>query len=86
MESLCAIIDSLDYVITIDNINAQIAGALGIKTFVITPYNNENFIFSNLNKEKCDWYPSINVNYINNHSNYNKKLRNIIKKIELKIK
>ena len=88
LESLCAIIDSLDCVITIDNINAQISGALGVKTFVITPYNNENFIFSKLNKDKCDWYPSMNVNYINtnNHSNYNKKLINLIKKIKLKIK
>ena len=73
LERLCAIIDSLDYEITIDNINAQISGALGIKTFVITSYNNENFIFSNLNKAKCDWYPSMNVNYINTNNLYSKK-------------
>ena len=81
-ESLIALIDSLDFVVTIDNINAQIAGLLRKKTFVITPFNNEYMLYSRSNLGKCDWYPNTKIFYTNlKKTNINNQIKKIIKLI-----
>jgi len=82
---LAALIDSLDIVITIDNITTHLSGSLGKKTYVITPYTNEYILYSRSNSGRCDWYPSSEIFYINpDHSDINKTI-NKINKIILKI-
>ena len=80
IESLIALIDCLDSIITIDNINVQIAGLLGKKTFVITPYNNEYILYSRSNLGNCDWYPLNKIYYLNmNKTNINKEFNKILR-------
>ena len=63
LDGLFSLIDSMDVIITIDNINLQVAGALGKKTFVITPYTNQSFLWSKSNLGQIDWYPSVETIY-----------------------
>ena len=82
IESLIALIDCLDSIITIDNINVQIAGLLGKKTFVITPYNNEYILYSRSNFGNCDWYPLNKIYYLNmNKTNIKKEFNKILREL-----
>ena len=82
-ESLTALIDSLDMVITIDNVTTHLSGSLGKKTYVITPYTNEYILYSRSNSGRCDWYPSFEIFYINpDHSDINKTINKINKRLK----
>jgi len=72
LDGLFSLIDSMDIIITIDNINLQIAGALGKKTFVITPHTNQAFLWSKSNLGKIDWYPTVDTFYT--ESNFSNKI------------
>ena len=60
LESLAALISNCDLVITVSNVNAHFAGALGIKTLLITPFNyGRLWYWSDKNYSK--WYPSVKI-------------------------
>ncbi len=50
---------NLDIVITIDSVVAHLAGALGIKTFLMLPYLNEWRWFDD--EKKTPWYDSVEI-------------------------
>ena len=81
-DSLIALIDCLDLVITIDNINLQIAGLLEKMTYVITPFNNEYILYSKSNEGVCDWYHNTKIFYLDIFKKNTKSIFNqIIKRI-----
>lgn len=61
LESLIALISCCDVIITISNVTAHLAGSLGIKTYLLAPYNYGRFWYWS-DKKKSKWYPSIEIN------------------------
>jgi ADP-heptose:LPS heptosyltransferase len=61
IDSLFSLIDACDFVITISNINAHIAGALGKKTFLLAPFSKGRLWYWHDGLEHSLWYPSIQI-------------------------
>jgi Tfp pilus assembly protein PilF len=53
------ILNNMDYVISIDTSVAHLAGALGIKTFLLLPFSADHRWF--VDKTDSPWYPSIEI-------------------------
>ena len=52
---------NLDLFITVSNSTAHLAGALGVKTLLIKPFNQATFFYWNQHTNKTPWYPSIHL-------------------------
>jgi len=78
-ESVAAMISSCDLVITISNVTAHLAGALGVKTILLVPFSHGRlWYWSDIGQSK--WYPSINIvrqKHINNWNDSLKQLREL---------
>jgi tetratricopeptide (TPR) repeat protein len=61
IDSLFSLIDACDFVITISNINAHIAGALGKKTFLLAPFSKGRIWYWHDSLKHSLWYPSIQI-------------------------
>ncbi len=60
IDGVASLIKSCDFVITVSNSNAHISGKLGVKTFLLLPYNDGKLWYWGLNADKdVVWYPSI---------------------------
>jgi tetratricopeptide (TPR) repeat protein len=59
IDGLTSLIDACDVVVTISNVTAHIAGALGKKTFLLLPYSKGRIWYWFDGDEKSIWYPSI---------------------------
>ena len=46
----------MDAVVTTPNVNVHFAGSIGKKCIVISPFDNELFLYPELNDGKCEWY------------------------------
>ena len=56
-----SLLKNLDLFITVSNSTAHLAGALGIKTLLIKPFNQATFFYWNQYTNKTPWYPSIDL-------------------------
>ncbi|QDC70842.1 tetratricopeptide repeat protein [Candidatus Methylopumilus universalis] len=61
IDSLCSLIDACDFIVTISNINAHVAGALGKKTFLLAPFSRGRHWYWHDNLTKSLWYPSVEI-------------------------
>ena len=61
LDNLAALLKNIDIFITISNSTAHLAGALGIKTFLIKPSNHALFHYWNQPNERSPWYNSIQL-------------------------
>jgi hypothetical protein len=61
LNGLISLIDVCDFVITISNTNAHIAGSLGKKTFLLLPKGKGRLWYWISNKGRSVWYPKIDV-------------------------
>ena len=61
LNGLISLIDVCDFVITISNTNAHIAGSLGKKTFLLLPKGKGRLWYWISNKGRSVWYPKIEV-------------------------
>ena len=61
IDSLFSLIDACDFVITISNINAHIAGALGKKTFLLAPFSKGRIWYWHDGLRRSLWYPSVEI-------------------------
>ncbi len=68
---LGSLLKNLDLFITVSNSTAHLAGALGVKTLLIRPFNQATFFYWNQNSNKTPWYPSIEL--LNSEIIHNKK-------------
>jgi ADP-heptose:LPS heptosyltransferase len=62
IDGLASLIDVCDFIVTISNVTAHIAGALGKKVFLMLPYSGAGKMWywhESLNKSL--WYPSIQI-------------------------
>lgn len=61
IDSLCSLIDACDFIITISNLNAHIAGALGKKTFLLAPFSRGRHWYWHEKVSRSLWYPSVEI-------------------------
>ena len=56
IDDTISLIHCLDAVVTTPNVNVHFAGSIGKKCIVISPFDNELFLYSKLNDGKSEWY------------------------------
>ena len=56
-----SILKNIDLFITVSNSTAHLAGALGVKTLLIKPFNQATFHYWNQSNNKTPWYESIEL-------------------------
>jgi Flp pilus assembly protein TadD len=61
LNSLSSLIDVCDFIITISNTTAHMAGSLGKKTFLLLPKGKGRLWYWMSNKGRSVWYPSIEI-------------------------
>lgn len=75
-EDTAAALKNLDVLITVDTAIAHLAGALGVKTFLILPYCPDWRWFDNT--EKTEWYDSIRIFKQKHHDDWNNVFESIL--------
>ena len=58
---IASLLKNLDLFITVSNSTAHLAGALGVKTLLIKPFNQATFFYWHQKTNKTPWYPSIDL-------------------------
>jgi tetratricopeptide (TPR) repeat protein len=61
IDGLVSLIDACDFVVTISNVTAHIAGALGKKVFLMVPYSKGRCWYWHDGLKQSLWYPSIQI-------------------------
>lgn len=61
IDGLTSLIDACDFVVTISNVTAHIAGGLGKETYLLIPYSAGKIWYWHENDEVSIWYPSIKI-------------------------
>ena len=62
ISGLSQLINSCDFIVTISNVTAHLAGACGKKTFLMLPKNNgKMWYWSKDENSKSIWYPSVHI-------------------------
>jgi ADP-heptose:LPS heptosyltransferase len=84
IESLCSIIDACDFVVTISNINAHLAGALGKETYLLSAKGKAKHFYWQQNQEENLWYPSVKIFEQSNFGDWSIPIDKIVELIKLK--
>ena len=58
---IASILKNIDLFITVSNSTAHLAGALGVKTLLIKPFNQATFHYWNQPTNRTPWYESIEL-------------------------
>jgi tetratricopeptide (TPR) repeat protein len=74
LSKICALLKNLDIFITVSNSTAHLAGALGVKTWLIKPKNHATFHYWNQPKNTTPWYDSITILSANSNANLIKRI------------
>ena len=61
IEGITSLIDACDFIITVSNTNAHIAGALGKKTLLLLPKGKGRLWYWSSNKNNSSWYSSVEI-------------------------
>jgi len=61
IDGLAALISACDFVVTVSNTTAHLAGALGIPTWVLVPRGNARLWYWFTDKDHCPWYPHVQL-------------------------
>lgn len=80
LESLASLISACDIVVTISNVTAHLAGALGVKTFLLAPYGYGRFWYWSDDGESR-WYPSVNIIRQTDQFTWDKSFEKLLKYI-----
>ena len=81
IESLASLIDACDFIVSSSNVTAHLAGALGKKTYLLTPFSKGRIWYWHHNHKKSIWYPSINNYYQSNLVSWADPIENLSKDI-----
>ena len=61
IDSLFSLVDACDFVITSSNINAHVAGAIGIRTLLLVPFSRGRHWYWHNQVNYSLWYPSVEI-------------------------
>ena len=67
IDDVISLIYCLDVVVTTPNVNVHFAGSIGKKCVVVSPFDNEFFLYSKLNDGKCEWYKNQKTFIVNDN-------------------
>ena len=76
-----SLLKNIDILVTIDTSIAHLAGALGIKTFLLLPYDSEWRWFTD--EEKTPWYDSIKIFKQKNTNDWKEVIQRVKDEIQL---
>jgi len=82
INGVTSLVDLCDFIITISNTNAHIAGALGKKTFLLLPRGKGRFWYWNAYNEKSLWYPSIEIIEQNSPGQWKPVINKLLNKLK----
>ena len=74
VDSLLALIDACDVVVTTSNVTAHLAGAIGKRSAVLVPYSNGRIWYWHDNDQDSFWYPSLRLFYQDNPLSWQQQL------------
>jgi tetratricopeptide (TPR) repeat protein len=66
VESLLALIDACDVIVTTSNVTAHLAGSIGKRAVVLVPHSTGKIWYWHENDEYSFWYPSLKLFYQDN--------------------
>jgi len=75
IDSLTSLINACDFVITSSNLTAHLAGAIGKKTFLITPKSFGKIWYWQSNSDHALWYPSVIIHSQKEDNNWQDPIR-----------
>ena len=81
IDGLASLIDACDFVVTISNVTAHIAGALGKKVFLMVPYSKGRCWYWHDGLKQSLWYPSIQIFTQNEAGDWSLPINEIKEKI-----
>ena len=58
---MASLIDACDFIVTISNVTAHIAGALGKKVFLMVPYEKGRIWYWHDGLKTSLWYPTVEI-------------------------
>jgi len=82
LNGVTSLIDACDFIITVSNTNAHIAGALGKKTFLLLPKGKGKLWYWSSLRNKSIWYPSIEIIEQNRPGEWEPVIDNLSKSVE----
>ena len=81
IDGLASLIAACDEVVSIDNINLHLAGAIGVKTNILL--SHKCYWYHGVDDEKSYWYPSVTFFRQENPDEWDTPLKEIKKKIKI---
>ena len=81
IDGLASLIDACDFIVTISNVTAHIAGALGKKVFLMVPYEKGKIWYWHDDVKLSLWYPSIEIFTQNETGDWTKPISDIKEKL-----
>ena len=81
IDGLASLIDACNFVVTISNVTAHIAGALGKKVFLMVPYSKGRCWYWHNDLKQSLWYPSIQIFSQSEAGNWSLPINEIKEKI-----
>ena len=83
IDGVASLIKSCDIIITVSNSNAHISGKLGVKTFLLLPFNDGKLWYWGMNTDTdIIWYPSIEPIRMNKENDWNSCISKLNEKLE----
>ena len=76
IDGLASLICACDFIVTISNVTAHIAGALGKKVFLLVPYEKGKIWYWHENDTNSFWYPSLRLFYQDNPQTWESAIKN----------
>jgi ADP-heptose:LPS heptosyltransferase len=61
LDGLTSLVDACDYIVTISNVTAHIAGALHKKTYLLLPYAFGKIWYWGESRDYSIWYPAVKI-------------------------
>ncbi len=84
IDDVAAIIEACDFIVTISNSVAHLAGALGKETFLLLPYSKGKFWYWSDVNGRSLWYPNVQIFKQSAPSNWSQPLSQVKEYIEKK--
>ena len=81
IEDVVSLIDICDFIISVSNINAHIAGSLGKKTYLLLPIGRGKIWYWSKYKNSSAWYKSVEILEQKKPEDWDKVIDNLYKKI-----
>jgi ADP-heptose:LPS heptosyltransferase len=63
IDGLAALVSACDVVLTVSNVTAHLAGAVGVRTFAMVPTGRGNIWYWFIDRPNSPWYPRVQVRY-----------------------